>query len=243
MPGRCSRRFTLIELVVSIALLVVVAAITAMSGASFYNGYRRSLRATDRLKESMAVDTLMDTLVRNMIPFRWPDDDGTARLVFNGGEHEMLFTTLRRTYGDRPGALIFVRVKVEEDALVAEYSPYPRPPWLEENDDNMPWTREVLASGVRQVTFAYAENSSEHEGAVEFLDTYLEEENSTLPLAVKMVVEWQDGRTEQWLRRVAGSGANSSFGVRGSSGSGGSTGTASGSSGNSGAVNRGGTVR
>ncbi|MCI5779496.1 MAG: hypothetical protein MR051_06760 [Lentisphaeria bacterium] len=235
--NRAPRRFTLIELVVAVALLVVVAAITAMSGASFYNGYRRSLRATDRLKESMAIDNLMDSLVRNMIPFRWPDDDGTDRLVFNGDEHEMLFTTLRRTYGDRPGALIFIRVKVEEDELVAEYSPYPRPPWLEEHDDNLPWTREVLASGVRQVTFAYAENSTEHEGAVEFLETYLEEENSSLPLAVKMTVEWQDGRTEQWLRRVAGSGANSSFGMRGSATT---SGTASGSTGT---ANGGGTVR
>ena len=52
------RRFTLIELVVSIGLLVAIAAIVAMSGSTFYQGYQRSLRVTDRLKELMAIDDL-----------------------------------------------------------------------------------------------------------------------------------------------------------------------------------------
>ncbi len=212
-------RFTLIELVVSIALLMVVAAITAMSGAAFYNGYQRSLRVTGELKELMAIDNLMDTHIRNMVPFKWKDDDGNSRVLFNGDENELFFSTLRRSYGKRPGALLFIRVFVEDGELIAEYSPYPRLPWIEEDDDSMPWEREVLASGVEQVTFSYAENSTETEGSVEFLDTFLEEENSILPLAVKMTVEWQNGRKEQWLRRVAGSSANSSFGERTNTGS------------------------
>ena len=208
------RRFTLIELVVAIGLLVAVAAITAMSGATFYQGYQRSLRVTDRLKELMAIDDLMDTLIRNAVPFNWRDEEGVSRLIFNGEEEKLHFATLRRSYGDRPGALLFVRVSVDDGELVAEYSPYPRVPWQEEEDDSRPWTREVLARNVRRVTFAYAETSAENEGAVDFLETYLEEENTSLPLAVKMTVEWEDGRTEQWLRRVAGSSADSSFGVR-----------------------------
>ena len=207
-------RFTLIELVVSIALLMVVAAVTAMSGAAFYNGYQRSLRVTEELKELMAIDNLMDTHVRNLIPFKWKDDEGVSRLIFNGEENELFFATLRRSYGKRPGALLFIRIFIEEGELIAEYSPYPRLPWIEENDDNMPWEREVIARNVSEVTFAYAETSTETEGSVEFLDTYLEEEISSPPLAIKMTVEWQNGRKEQWLRRVAGSSANSSFGVR-----------------------------
>lgn len=211
---RSRRRFTLIELVVSIGLLVVIATITAMSAATFYQGYQRSLRVTERLKELMAIDTLMDTHVRNAIPFQWPDEEGTARYLFDGAEDRLHFTTLRRSYGNRPGSLLFIRVFVENDELIAEYSPYPRLPWQEEEDDNTPWTREVLARDVKQVTFSYAENSTETEGGVEFLETYLEEDNTSLPLAIRMTVEWNDGRSEQWLRRVAASGANSSFGVR-----------------------------
>ncbi len=213
MRSRISR-FTLIELVVSIALLMAVAAITAMSGAAFYNGYQRSLRVTEELRELMAIDNLMDTHIRNLIPFKWKDDEGTSRLIFNGDENELFFATLRRSYGKRPGALLFIRIFVENDELIAEYSPYPRFPWLEEQDENMPWEREVIARNVAQVTFAYAETSAETEGGVEFLETYLEEDISSPPLAVKMTVEWHNGRKEQWLRRVAGSAANTSFGVR-----------------------------
>ncbi len=207
-------KFTLIELVVAIAILAVVAGIIGVAGASFYGGYKRAVSHTGKLKQYMAIDNLMDTHIRNMVPFKWKDEDGNSRLVFNGEENEIHFTTLRRSYGDKPGALLFIRVFVEDEKLIAEYSAYPRLPWVEEGDENMPFTREVIAENVRQVTFSYAENSTEEAYAVEFLDEFTEEENSVLPLAVLMKVEFTDGTTEQWLRRVAGVSRNSTFGYR-----------------------------
>ena len=206
--------FTLIELVVSIAILIVIAGIVGVSGAAFYNGYERSQRVTNHLKMLMAIDNLMDTHIRNMIPFKWKDEEGNSRLLFDGEENRIFFTTLRRSYGDRPGALIFVRVFVEDEKLIAEYSPYPRMPWLEEDDESMPMTREVLAENVLQVTFNYAEKSTENDEAVDFLEEFREEENSVLPLAVLMKIEFVDGSKEQWLRRVAGVSKNSTFGYR-----------------------------
>ena len=206
--------FTLIELVVSIAILIVIAGIVGVSGAAFYNGYERSQRVTNHLKMLMAIDNLMDTHIRNMIPFKWKDEEGNSRLLFDGEENRLFFTTLRRSYGDRPGALIFVRVFVEDEKLIAEYSPYPRMPWLEEDDESMPMTREVLAENVLQVTFNYAEKSTENDEAVDFLEEFREEENSVLPLAVLMKIEFVDGSKEQWLRRVAGVSKNSTFGYR-----------------------------
>ena len=209
---RCN--FTLIELVVSIAILIVIAAIVGVSGMAFYNGYERSLRVTNRLKMLMAVDNLMDTHIRNMVPFKWKDDEGVSCLTFDGEENRIFFTTLRRSYGDRPGALLFVRVFVEDEKLIAEYSPYPRLPWLEEGDESMPVTREVIAENVMQVTFRYAEKSTENSDTVEFLEEFREEDHSVLPLAVMMKIEFTDGTTEQWLRRVAGVSKNSTFGYR-----------------------------
>ena len=206
--------FTLIELTVSIAILIVIAGIVGVSGAAFYNGYERSLRVTERLKQLMAVDNLMDTHIRNMVPFNWKDDEGTSRLVFDGEENRILFTTLRRSYGDRPGALLFIRVFVEDEKLVAEYSPYPRLPWLEEGDESMPVTREIIAENVLQATFYYAEISAENSDSVDFLEEFREEGNSVLPLAVMLKLEFTDGTQEQWLRRVAGVSKNSTFGIR-----------------------------
>lgn len=206
--------FTVIELVVAIAILVMVATIIGMAGASFYQAYERSLRVTAKLKNFMAIDNLMDTHIRNMIPFKWKDEEGTSRLLFDGEENRIMFATLRRSYGDRPGALLFIRVFVEEEKLIAEYSPYPRFPWSEEGDESMPVTREVIAENIQQVTFLYAETSTENSNAVDFLTEYREEENSVLPLAVLMKVEFTDGSTEQWLRRVAGVSRDSTFGIR-----------------------------
>ena len=206
--------FTLIELVVAIAILIVIAGIVGVSGAAFYNGYERAQRVTNRLKMFMAIDNLMDTHIRNMIPFKWKDEEGNSRFTFDGEENRIFFTTLRRSYGDRPGALIFVRVYVEDEKLIAEYSPYPRLPWLEEDDESMPMTKEVLAENVLQVTFNYAEKSTENDDSVEFLEEFREEDNTALPLAVLMKVEFTDGTTEQWLRRVAGVSKNSTFGLR-----------------------------
>jgi len=206
--------FTLIELVVAIGILVMVATIVGMAGASFYQAYERSLRVTAKLKSFMAVDNLMDTHIRNMIPFKWKDEEGTSRLLFDGEENRIMFATLRRSYGDRPGALLFVRIFVEDEKLIAEYSPYPRFPWQEDGDESMPFTREVIAENVLQVTFSYAEKSTENSNAVDFLTEYREEENSYLPLAVMMQLEFTDGSTEQWLRRVAGVSKESSYGNR-----------------------------
>ena len=206
--------FTLIELVVAIAILILVAGIVGVSGSAFYQGYERSLRVTGKLKEYMAIDNLMDTHIRNMIPFDWKDEDGNVRLLFDGEENRIFFTTLRRSYGDRPGALLFIRVFVENEELIAEYSPYPRFPWNEEGDETMPFTREVLATKVNSVTFKYAENSTEDSNGIEFLDEFREDEYNILPLAVLLKVEFTDGSSEQWLRRVAGVSSNSTFGMR-----------------------------
>ena len=206
--------FTLIELVVSIAILIVVAGIVGVSGAAFYQGYDRSLRVTSRLKDFMAIDNLMDTHIRNMIPFMWKDDEGTSRLLFDGEEDRILFTTLRRSYGSRPGALLYIRVLVEDGKLLAEYSPYPRYPWMEEGDESLPVTREVIAENVDSITFNYVENSTEVSNGLDFFEEYREEDYKILPLAIRLKVNFSDGTSEQWLRRVAGTSRNSTFGMR-----------------------------
>lgn len=215
--------FTLIELVVSIAILIVVAGIVGVSGVAFYQGYERTLRVTDRLKSCMAIDNLMDTHIRNMIPFNWQDEEGTSRLLFDGEENRILFATLRRSYGSRPGALLFIRVFVEDGKLLVEYSPYPRYPWMEDGDESLPATREVIAENVENITFSYVENSTEVSNGLDFFEEYREEDHQVLPLAIRLKVEFTDGTSEQWLRRVAGVSRNSTFGMREESGESGSS--------------------
>lgn len=195
---------------IAMGLLVVVALIVGTASATFYNGYRRSVKTTERLKAYQSIDRVMDGNVRNLIPFQWLDEDtNESRFVFEGEADTLHFTALRRTYGNDRGAFLFVRLKVEDDELVAEYSSYPRLPWLEEGKQE--YHREVLAKNVRSVRFLYFDLVNDE---LEVEETWEEDDHDNLPLAIQMTVEWADGSSEQWLRRIAGAGSNSTFGVR-----------------------------
>ena len=209
---RIEHPFTLVEVVVAMSIMMMVAMIVGTSGKIFYDGYSSAQRTTKRLNEYMAIDRLWDGAVRNAIPFKWKDEDNESRFVFEGKEDELLFTSLRRADGNTPSALIFIRLKLEEDELVAYYSFYPRPPWDDElNDDPESFTREVIATNVASVTFQYAEEGEEE---IEWEDTWEEEEHQAIPLAIRMTVEWNDGRKEYWLRRTAASSLHGTFGYR-----------------------------
>lgn len=217
MKYSCNR-FTLIELIISMGILMAVTGIIAMASKSFYDGYERSAKVTKRLKEYMAIDNIMDIHVRNMIPFKWNDENGNYRFVFSGEDHKLHFTTLRRSYGNRPGSLIFIRLFVEEEKLIAEYSTTPRLPWKEEEAETMPYTREVIAENIEEITFTYAEKATgeddEDGTGVKWEENWPEDEHAAIPLAIRMQVKWLDGTTEYWLRRVAGVAKDSTFGKR-----------------------------
>lgn len=207
------RRFTLIELMVALTLLLFVGLIVGSVSVTFYKAWNRSLKHSIALREYSAIDRVMDLAVRNLIPFHWPyrDDLNKSVLVFEGQPDSIHFTTLRRAYasGNGEGAFLFIRLRLEDGCLKAFYSFFPRLPDTEETD--LEFTGEVLAEQVRSLSFLYAERNSA--GVVEWVDTWEEEDHPSPPLAVQMTVEWEDGRIESWLRRTAGSGAYSTFGV------------------------------
>jgi prepilin-type N-terminal cleavage/methylation domain-containing protein len=209
------RRFTLVELVVALAIVSVIGLIIGSASATFYNDYRRTVNKSKQLSEYLAIDRVFDSFVRNMVPFKWNDSENVSRFVFLGEEDELIFTSLRRADGDSPGALIFIRIYLENEELIAEYSYYPRLPWAEEEEiEETPFKREVLCTKVAEVKFTYAEENSEESSGIEWFDYWDEDEHNAIPLALQMRVEWIDGSSEQWLRRSAGNGAVSRFGKR-----------------------------
>ena len=120
--------------------------------------------------------------------------------------------SLKEAYDNIGGNLFFVRVYVDDrtDELVAEYSKFPRLPWYEDDEDEMPYDREVLATDVDRISFLYA---GAQDRTVIWIDEWDREEYDFIPLAVQMTVEWKDGREERWLRRTAASGGNSVYGA------------------------------
>ena len=218
------RFFTLVELAAALTVAGFVVLITGTAAMSFWKTWEAASSLTARLEEFRKIDTVMDTLVRNAVPFNWTDRDGTndtsSDILFDGQEDELFFTSLRRAYAGSEGSLLFIRIRLEEGDLVADCSLFPRFPWLVQDEDDMPWTREVLARNVRSVSFLYADRSDN--GELEWEEAeWNREEKSFLPLAIRMTVVWEDGTEESWLRRTAGSGASSVYGDRMSAAAGG----------------------
>ena len=207
--------FTLVEMVVAMGILLLVATLIGTASTMFYRAYNRSVKHTEKMKEYTAIDQVMDQCVRNAIPFKWKNQDknNQTQYIFQGDPEFVIFPALRRSHANDTGALIFVRLRLLEDQLVAEYSPYPLIPWeLEENDNPERYTREVLTKNVQSISFLYAERDSE--GNIEFVDEWVEDDHNGIPLAIQIEIEWKDGHKERWLRRTAGSAANASYGNR-----------------------------
>jgi len=206
--------FTLMELVAATGIMLAIAGIIAFASRSFFRALASAERVSAQLQVYLNIDQLMDGCFRNMIPFNWETTDvnDDTFQVFLGESDYIHFTTLRRSYDDVGGNLFFVRVYVDDktDELVAEYSKFPRLPWYEDDEDIMPYDREVLATDVDRISFLYA---GVEDNAVIWLEEWNRELYDFIPHAVQMTVEWKDGSTEQWLRRTAASGGNSVYGA------------------------------
>jgi hypothetical protein len=206
--------FTLMELVAAAGIMLSIAGIIAFASRSFFRALASAERVSAQLQVYLNIDQVMDGCFRNMIPFNWEttDENDDTFQVFMGEEDWIHFTTLRRSYDNIGGNLFFVRVYVDDktDELVAEYSKFPRLPWYEDDEDAMPYDREVLAENVDRVSFLYA---GQQDSTVIWLEEWNRELYDFIPLAVQMTVEWKDGTSEQWLRRTAASGGNSVYGA------------------------------
>jgi hypothetical protein len=204
--------FTLMELVAAAGIMMAIAGIIAFASRSFFRALASSERVSAQLQVYLNIDQVMDGCFRNMIPFTWEttDENDDTFQVFLGEVDYIHFTTLRRSYDDLGGNLFFVRVYVDEDELVAEYSKFPRLPWYEDDDDLMPYDREVLATNVERISFLYA---GAQDDTVVWLEEWDRDNYDFIPLAVQMTVEWKDGTEECWLRRTAASGGNSVYGA------------------------------
>ena len=201
--------FTLVELVAAMAVMIFVALIIGTASSAFYNAWRRSVRLSAHLNTCQNIDRVMDSTVRNMIAFPWQDESDNTQIVFEGKSDSMFFTSRRRLSKGDNSAFFFIRLKLEDDKLIAEYHTLPRFPWTEE--EKYPMEREVLSENVKNISFLYAKLEDEEVVWEEEWSAYdpeemQENENDVqmIPLAVQLTVEWNNGEKEVWLRRTAG---------------------------------------
>ena len=202
--------FTMMEMVVAISILVIVF-LTAASGLlAVQQSWKRGAEHSDKLSQLIMIDKVVNANFRNIIPYQWRDRELlTMRQVFSGHSDSIVFASLHRVNDPQEGGIRFISIFVEDGKLIALYRKTPLLYW---NADQMDGNTEILAEGVESIEFLYGDMNRDRE--LEWFDQWDEETEKYIPMAVQMKINWQDGTSDVWLRRVAGVSKRSNLGKK-----------------------------
>lgn len=205
------KKFTLIEVIVAMTIWVAVAALIAGATTMFIHAYESSNTMAMTLNRSQTLSRIADRCLRNAVVFVWnnEDENDEEQLVFQGEPSELWIAAQSRDYGGS-GGFLFSRLYLLNNTLYCDYSFRPLLPWLEL--DQQHYRTEKIADNVQSLSFRYFNRNSDDE--LENVDTWDEDYETTIPLAIQMEVTFLDGTVERRLRRTAGSSWNSSLGTR-----------------------------
>ena len=191
-------RFTLIEVIVSITVLVTVIGLLFLSTGTVMSSWEQLERHANAFKDVLSLDRTLDNLLSNIIPFTWPDEELEGpKIAFEGERDKVVFTYMHWLNQLEDGAIRLCCLLQEENDLVAYYCE--RPPFPSSlGSDRL--RRSVLARNVESVTFSYVDLD---ETDLDFVDEW--EDRDYLPLGIRVDVTWLNGTTNSWFRRTAGS--------------------------------------
>ncbi len=210
-------RFTLLEMIVAMAIMAMVVALLATGGGQAFESWRRINAEQSRFSELLTLDRTVDAMFRNIIPFNWRDVEqtsgGKTMPAFHGEPGRIRFAYRHTLNNADDGALSFAGLCLEEGRLKAVYQQRPFLDW----ERPAAATRQecILAQEVDSITFLYA-NLDVTSGKVLWLDQWDTVTPTTpprhVPLAILLTVRWKDGREYSWLRRTSGSAQYSRYG-------------------------------
>lgn len=207
---RRSPAFTLLEMVISLGLLALLAALAIMAAAAITSSWSRLESRQQQFAELMRVDRTLDSMLSNIVALSWSNADDDTLPFFRGQTDTMRFAYRHRLNNAEEGALRFVRLELVDGQLRALYHPRP----VRNEDGLLDRGRiSILAEGVEQIEFQYAviRSGMTRDDPPEWLEQWdpedwslQERKKQRSPLAVRIQVRWQDGRVENWMRRLPG---------------------------------------
>ncbi len=196
--------FTLLEIVLALAIFAVMMTLIASILFSARQGWVVVRESTTELEMLLRLERLADTAFRNAIPFRWPNDNRREVQIFRGEPDFLRLAYLHRINDPGEGGIRFLELSLQGSALTAHYRPYPL---LDDSERGK--TDEIIAEGIRKLTFSYALRKN---GEILWQSEFDAVAAGTIPPAIRMDVEWENGRKTSFLRRTAGHSHRSSYG-------------------------------
>ncbi len=204
-------RFTLVEMVAALSIMMVISGIIAGAVAVFTTSYTASRAAAETLRRNRTISAVADRVLRSAVPFVWTDsDDNTEKSLFHGSSDELYVVSLNRARGSGDSPFLFTRIRLDGSTVVCDTSGLPMPHW--DDIDLFSYTTEVVATNVQTLNFRYFNLDDDDEPVS--TDLWSEDYEYTIPLAIQIEIEFNDGTVERRLRRTAGNSWNTMLGTR-----------------------------
>ena len=202
-------RFTFMEILIAVSIFMMIAFALFTYSQEVTASWRRIMKERSRFSELLALDRAIDGVLSNVVSFDWKDADGEDVPFLVAEAHSLRCACLHRLKDVDEGALRFAEFLVEDNNLYLVHSDRPFLNWNEVGDRK---TVNLLAEGVESITFRYVDwnddDTADWGTRMFWRDDWenIESERDDVPLAIFLTVNWQDGRTESWLRRTLGNG-------------------------------------
>ncbi|HBM15327.1 MAG TPA: hypothetical protein DD381_03135 [Lentisphaeria bacterium] len=203
------KNFTLLEMILSMFIFSIIMIILGTAMATAQQSLRKVSAKNVSLMSLQGLERVFTFSIRNAVPFQWPDQSKTNRSIFIGEPNKTSFAYLHRVVDANDGGIRFIQFYLQQDNLIAAYREIPILPW--DNGTLNAAETEILATKVRSLNILYADRVNNQ---IVWSNRWNTNNNMNIPLAIQIKVEWQDGSSEQWLRRTAGSGQYESLGMR-----------------------------
>lgn len=208
-----SKPFTLIEIIVATAIFSLVALTAAIGLASVQKCWIGTSLRTEKMKNLLALDRVIDNSFRNAVPFKWRNDNMKEMPVFLGDPEKISFAYIHRMTETDMSGIRFIMLYLDGGNLMAAYRRTPILPWQDSvmaTDGEI--EREVISNNVEKISLKYAE--MDHERNISWYEDWDEEKNPSLPSAILLSIRWKDGSENSWLRRTAGMGKYETYGKK-----------------------------
>ena len=200
--------FTLLEMILAISIFVMIMLTIGTGIFSIQQTWRKVSKKSKQIKTYQTLDRVFGAAFRNCIPFSWPNDDSSEESIFVGNKDKCVFAYMHRITKVSEGGIRFLKIYFNDGNLMAAYRKTPILPWY---DDETTIQKEILTSNVKEISFLYADKENNE---IVWYDDWNREDARNIPLAIQINIVWQDGGSEQWLRRTAGAGEFESYGKR-----------------------------
>lgn len=203
--------FTLLEMICAMFIFVSIMLILGTGMFTIQQSLESVSSKSNSLLSLQVLENVFTSSIRNAVPFQWPDQTNTNRSIFIGESHRVSFAYLHRVIDSNDGGIRFIQFYLKGDKLMAVYKKVPILPW---DISTLNFAEEeVLAQKVASINITYASMINDQ---IIWQNGWNTQNNLNIPLAIQISVQWQDGTSEQWLRRTAGSGQFESLGARNS---------------------------